>query len=73
MLLRRSSVYRAAKSDSGHLPPLAASRPHSNRTITLRIAAQRNRRNKPATGKSKMLAARDAQNHCVQELNRRQH
>jgi hypothetical protein len=28
---------------------------------TLRIAAQRNRRNKPATGKARMVAARNAQ------------
>ena len=56
----RSRVNRAAKSDSGHLPPLTAGTPHS-RTITVRIAAQRNRRNTPATGKARMLVARNAQ------------
>lgn len=54
-------MYRAAKSDIGHLPPLTASSPHSSRTITPRIAAQRNRRNTPTTGKTRMLATRNAQ------------
>jgi len=54
-------VYRAAKSVSGHLPPLAAKTPHSSRIITVRIAAQRNRRDTPATGKTRMPAAKNAQ------------
>jgi hypothetical protein len=57
----RSTMYRVAQSDSGHLPPSAASTAHSSRTITVRIAAQPNRRNTPATGSRTMLPARAAQ------------
>src|SRR5579864_8735120 len=57
----RLRVSRAATSVRGHLPPLTTNTPHSSRTIKLRIAAQRNRRNQPVTGKARMLAARNAQ------------
>src|SRR5260370_36351154 len=52
---------RGRRSDSGHLPPLRASTPHSSRTSPVRRAAQRNRRNTPTTGKATMLAAKTAQ------------
>src|SRR6516162_897814 len=57
----RSTVNQAAISVSGHLPPLTASSPYSRRTMTDRIAAPRNRRNTPTTGKARILAARNAQ------------
>jgi hypothetical protein len=72
-LLARSLVNRAAKSDSGHLPPLSASTPHSSRTSPVRIAAQRNRRMIPMTGKAKDARRQKRPNQRVQELDRRQH
>jgi hypothetical protein len=61
-------VNRWAKSDSGHLPPLTASTPHSSSTRPLRIAAQRNRRITPVSGSTTMLPARMAQTMVCKSL-----
>src|SRR6266545_3576037 len=62
------SVNRWAKSDSGHLPPLTASTPHSSSTSPVKITAQRNRRNIPISGSTTMLPARMAQTTVCKSL-----